>query len=93
MQNATFVGEVLQGQVAVPPEFEGKRVIVTLADPAPAAAPPQAPEDESVELEDCGRIDMPMRDVKTVKFIFTEVGRLPMRDDYADHDCEVWDDQ
>ena len=89
MSSATFVGEVHQGRVNVPPEFEGKRVTVTLTI---EDAPPDVRAAEEAELlDDCGRIRMPPRDVTLVTVHVVDVGPRTMRV-YADDDCEIWDE-
>ncbi len=89
MSSTTFIGEVHQGRVDVPPEFEGKRVKVTLAV---EDAPPHVSAAEEAEiLEDCGRIDIPPRDVESVTIHIVDVDPRPMPV-YAEDDCEMWDD-
>jgi hypothetical protein len=89
MLSATFIGEVHQGRVDVPLEFEGKRVKVTVTV---EDAPPDVRAAEEAEiLEDCGRIRVPPRDVTPITIRIVDVGRRPMRD-YAEDDCEIWGD-
>jgi hypothetical protein len=95
MSSVTFTGVVHGGHLHVPiAEFEGKevRATLTVAD-APAANSAVAADvaDEAEILEDCGRIKLPPREGKTVKFRFIKSERRPMRA-YANDDCEIWDD-
>jgi hypothetical protein len=89
MLSATFIGEVHQGRVDVPPEFEGKRVKVTVT--VEDVLPDVRAEEEAEILEDCGRIHMPPRDVTPVTIRIVDVDRCPMRV-YAEDDCEIWDE-
>lgn len=97
MPSATFVGEVRQGQLSVPlAEFEGMRVTVTLTPAEDGAAevragPSPRADEEAEILEDCGRLRMPRRDVKTVTILINDVGRRKPRV-YAEDECEVGDD-
>jgi hypothetical protein len=76
MLSATFIGEVHQGRVDVPLEFEGKRVKVTLTV---VDAPVDVRAEEEAELlEDTGRIGLPPDEVTRVMAGVTDVAAPAM---------------
>jgi hypothetical protein len=90
MLSGTFIGQVHDGKLIIAQplnEFEGKEVVVTLSVPdvpvqpanVPSRMPNVAASEEAEILEDLGRIQMPRRDVTTVKAFIVDVGRRPPR--------------
>jgi hypothetical protein len=83
MLSATFIGEVHQGRVDVPLEFEGKRVKVTLT--VEDAPPDVRAEEEPELLEDTGRIGLPPDEVMRVMAGVTDVA-APAMPAYSEDD-------
>jgi hypothetical protein len=93
MPTTTFLGEVQGGRILTEQplaEFEGHKVSVTVIPPetpvsgeASAARENPPPEplvepEESIILEDLGRIRLPRREVTTIRLEIVDVGRRPV---------------